>query len=72
VGVVRKVYGFANIAPGHLIAARGETGYQAEIIPPGTCASANNEDIASALVLGLRSRATFRFRISAAGTLAGV
>ena len=36
VGVVRKVYGFANIAPGHLIAARGETGYQAEIIPPGT------------------------------------
>ncbi len=36
VGVVRKIYGFANIAPGHIIAAQGETGYQAEIIPPGT------------------------------------
>ena len=36
VGVVRKVYGLANIAPGHIIATRGETGYQAEIIPPGT------------------------------------
>jgi len=36
VGVVRKIYGFSNIAPGHIIAARGETGYQAEIIPPGT------------------------------------
>src|ERR1700731_2030255 len=35
VGVVRKIYGFANIAPGHIIAAHGETGYQAEIIPPG-------------------------------------
>ena len=36
VGIVRKIYGFANIAPGHIIATRGETGYQAEIIPPGT------------------------------------
>jgi len=36
VGVVRKIYGFSNIAAGHLIAVHGETGYQAEIIPPGT------------------------------------
>jgi hypothetical protein len=36
VGIVRKIYGFANMAPGHIIATRGETGYQAEIIPPGT------------------------------------
>ncbi|MGA2045697.1 MAG: hypothetical protein ABSG83_20300 [Roseiarcus sp.] len=36
VGVVRKIYGIANIGPGHLIAANAETGYQAEIIPPGT------------------------------------
>ncbi len=36
VGAVRKIYGLANIAPGHIIATRGETGYQAEIIPPGT------------------------------------
>jgi hypothetical protein len=36
VGIVRKIYGFANIAPGHIIATHGETGYQAEIIPPGT------------------------------------
>ena len=36
VGVVRKIYGFTNIQPGHIIAAAGETGYQAEIIPPGT------------------------------------
>jgi hypothetical protein len=36
VGVVRKVYGYSNLSPGHLIATRGETGYQAEIIPPGT------------------------------------
>jgi len=36
VGVVRKIYGFANLAPGHIIANKGETGYQAEIIPPGT------------------------------------
>ncbi len=36
VGVVRKVYGLANIGAGHIIATNGETGYQAEIIPPGT------------------------------------
>ncbi|HEY3720811.1 MAG TPA: hypothetical protein VGL41_11815 [Roseiarcus sp.] len=36
VGIVRKIYGFANIPPGHIIATHGETGYQAEIIPPGT------------------------------------
>jgi hypothetical protein len=36
VGIVRKIYGFSNIAPGHIIATQGETGYQAEIIPPGT------------------------------------
>jgi hypothetical protein len=36
VGIVRKIYGFTNIAPGHIIATQGETGYQAEIIPPGT------------------------------------
>ena len=35
-GVVRKIYGFANLAPGHFIATKGETGYQAEIIPPGS------------------------------------
>ncbi|MGO9742290.1 MAG: hypothetical protein ACLPN5_12410 [Roseiarcus sp.] len=36
VGVVRKIYGLSNLDPGHIIATRGETGYQAEIIPPGT------------------------------------
>jgi hypothetical protein len=36
VGIVRKIYGFSNLSSGHVIAARGETGYQAEIIPPGT------------------------------------
>jgi hypothetical protein len=36
VGVIRKIYGFSNIPPGHIIATHGETGYQAEIIPPGT------------------------------------
>ncbi len=36
VGLVRKIYGFSNIPPGHIIATQGETGYQAEIIPPGT------------------------------------
>jgi len=36
VGVVRKIYGLANIAAGHIIATKGETGYQAEIVPPGT------------------------------------
>src|ERR1700693_2998679 len=34
VGIVRKIYGFTNIAPGPIIATQGETGYQAEIIPP--------------------------------------
>ena len=33
---MRKIYGFSNLAPGHIIATHGETGYQAEIIPPGT------------------------------------
>jgi hypothetical protein len=36
VGIVHKNYGFTNIAPGHIIATKGETGYQAEIIAPGT------------------------------------
>jgi hypothetical protein len=36
VGIVRKIYGLTNIAPGHIIATKGETGYQATIIPPGT------------------------------------
>jgi hypothetical protein len=36
VGVVRKIYGLTNNPPGHFIATKGETGYQAEIIPPGT------------------------------------
>jgi hypothetical protein len=36
VGIVRKIYGLTNIAPGHIIATNGETGYQATIIPPGT------------------------------------
>jgi hypothetical protein len=36
VGIARKIYGVSNIPPGHIIATRGETGYQAEIIPPGT------------------------------------
>ena len=36
VGVVRKIYGVSNLPPGHLIAARGETGFQAAIVPPGT------------------------------------
>ena len=36
VGVVRKIYGFSNLAPGHIIATKGETGYQAEIVPPGS------------------------------------
>ena len=39
VGVVRKIYGFSNLAPGHIIATQGETGYQAEIIPPEASAS---------------------------------
>ena len=36
VGVVRRIYGLSNLSPGHIIATKGETGYQAEIIPPGT------------------------------------
>ena len=36
VGIVRKIYGASNLPQGHLIAASGETGYQATIIPPGT------------------------------------
>ena len=36
VGLVRKVYGFKSLPEGRLIATDGETGYQAEIIPPGT------------------------------------
>jgi hypothetical protein len=36
VGIVRKIYGFKNLPDGKLIAANGETGYQAQIIPPGT------------------------------------
>lgn len=35
VGVVRKIYGAFSLKDGHVIAANGETGYQAEIIPPG-------------------------------------
>ena len=36
VGVVRKIYGASSLPEGHIIATRGETGYQAEIISPGT------------------------------------
>jgi len=36
VGVVRRIYGWSNLANGHFIATQGETGYQAQIIPPGT------------------------------------
>ena len=36
VGLVRKVYGTRSLPEGRLIAANGETGYQADIIPPGT------------------------------------
>ena len=36
VGIVRKIYGASNLPQGRLIAAHGETGYQAAIIPPGT------------------------------------
>ncbi|SDR63368.1 hypothetical protein SAMN05519103_08539 [Rhizobiales bacterium GAS113] len=36
VGVVRKLYGTSNLADGQVIATNGETGYQAQIIPPGT------------------------------------
>ncbi len=36
VGVVRKIYGASSLPEGHLIATRGETGYQAAIIAPGS------------------------------------
>jgi hypothetical protein len=36
VGIVRKIYGSTNLPDGKLIATNGETGYQAEIVPPGT------------------------------------
>jgi hypothetical protein len=36
VGIIRKLYGTSNLADGQLIATNGETGYQAQIIPPGT------------------------------------
>jgi len=36
VGVVRRIYGWSNLANGHIVATQGETGYQAQIIPPGT------------------------------------
>ncbi len=36
VGVVRKIYGAASMPDGHIIATDGETGYQAQVIPPGT------------------------------------
>jgi hypothetical protein len=36
VGVVRKIYGVSAMPEGHIIAADGETGYQAQLIPPGT------------------------------------
>ena len=35
-GVVEKVYGLSSLPNGHIIALNGETGYQAEIVPPGT------------------------------------
>ena len=36
VGVVKRLYGFSNLPEGRLMAANGETGYQAQVIPPGT------------------------------------
>jgi hypothetical protein len=36
VGVVRRLYGVSNLANGHIIATQGETGYQAQIISPGS------------------------------------
>ena len=36
VGIVHKIYGTANLADGRLIATNGETGFQAQVIPPGT------------------------------------
>jgi hypothetical protein len=38
VGIVKRLYGSKNLPDGHLIATSGETGYQADIIPPGTWA----------------------------------
>ena len=35
VGIVTKRYGTANLPEGRLVATKGETGLQAEIIPPG-------------------------------------
>lgn len=35
VGIVNKIYGSTSLPQGHIIATNGETGYQAEIIPPG-------------------------------------
>jgi len=36
VGIATKIYGSAALPEGHIIATRGETGIQAEPIPPGT------------------------------------
>lgn len=36
VGVVTKIYGAFALPEGHIIATKGETGIQAEPIPPGT------------------------------------
>lgn len=36
VGIVRKIYGLANLPDGKFIATQGETGFQAQIIAPGT------------------------------------
>ena len=35
-GVVKRLYAASNLPDGHLVAVHGETGYQAQIIPPGT------------------------------------
>ena len=39
VGVVRKIYGYSNLAAGHNIATHGETGFQAAVIPPARSGS---------------------------------
>ena len=36
IGIVSRVYGGSQLPQGHIIATDGETGYQAETIPPGT------------------------------------
>ena len=36
VGVVRKIYGVSSLPQGRLIATRGETGFQAAIVAPGS------------------------------------